>query len=86
MLINLLIFFITFNSYSKCTETIQGTPTRPNTFAQKNLSRDFKSEAGAVINVVQLGVRKKSDCSFPRWSVAISETADDTKIAPTQHI
>ena len=36
----------------------------------------FKSEAGAVINVVQLGVRKKSDCSFPRWSVAISETAD----------
>ncbi len=43
---------------------------------RKNLSRDFKSEAGAVINVVQLGVRKKSDCSFPRWSVAISETAD----------
>ncbi len=48
---------------------------RCSTLARKNLSRDFKSEA-AVINVVQLGVRKKSDCSFPRWSVAISETAD----------
>ncbi len=37
------------------------------------LGKTLKSEAGAVINVVQLGVRKKSDCSFPRWSVAITE-------------
>ncbi len=34
LLINLLIFFITFNSYSKCTETIEGTPTRPNPLSQ----------------------------------------------------
>ncbi len=32
---------------------------RCSTWLRKNLSRDFKSEAGAVINVVvQLGVRK----------------------------
>ena len=30
----------------------------------ETLVKIFKSEAGAVINVVQLGVRKKSDCSF----------------------
>ncbi len=32
--INLLIFFVTFNSYVKCTETIEGTPTRPNPLSQ----------------------------------------------------
>ncbi len=38
---------------------------RSSTLARRNLSRDFKSEAGAVINVVQLRVRKKSDCPCP---------------------
>ncbi len=34
LLIKLQIFFVTFNSYSKCTETIEGTPTQSNLDSQ----------------------------------------------------